>query len=482
MLDNVLLMTDVYKMSHMSCYPPDTEEVYSYLEARKLDENKQPIPMVFFGLQYLLKEYLSRPITHSHAAEFLEYYKQILGPVPDSIRQNIFSLAELGYWPVEIKAVAEGTVIGTGNALMTIQNTIPGFHWCVGFLESLLLKVWNPCTVATCSLKYKELVESYAAATCDNNNHIPYQVHDFGYRGVSSEESAMVAGGAHLLNFVGSDTITANKFILEYYTPNNKRTVLGKSVPASEHSVMCSYGRENELEAFRHMLLTNPTGIVSIVSDTYDLWNVLENFTEELKEDILNRDGKVVFRPDSGEPIDIICGNTSASMSSPEGKGALQILWDKFGGTINSKGFKVLNPKVGLIYGDGMHYERFKDMLAMMRASGFASSNLVIGVGGILLQNHNRDELGFALKATRIVRSRVPINIFKDPITDPGKRSKRGLMTLHKRKPPIQGFWTEDEVSEEREEDGELIPVFSNGVILKKYSIEEVRANLNATR
>jgi nicotinamide phosphoribosyltransferase len=474
MLDNTLLLTDVYKMGHLEQYPDDTEEVYSYLEARKPGEKT-----VFFGLQYLLAEYLARPITRDNVEEFLEYYRSILGTVPKTTGSKLYALAGLGYWPLQIKAVPEGTVLDSKNVLMTIRNTVPGFHWCVGFLESMLLKVWNPCTVATCSLKYRQLVEEYAHQTCDDLNHIPFQVHDFGYRGVSSEESAAIAGGSHLLNFYGSDNIMANKFINKYYAPVLARTTLGLSVPASEHSVMCSYGRENELEAFRHMLRTYPTGIVSIVSDTYDLWNVLEKFTEELKDEILNRDGKVVFRPDSGEPEDIICGNIGAEPGSSEYKGALNILWEKFGGTINTKGYKVLNPKVGLIYGDGMYYERFGKVLSTMAKEGFASSNLVIGVGGILLQNHSRDEFGYALKATRIIRSGSKVNIYKDPVTDPGKRSKKGLMQLIK----DEGIYmTLDERTERQEGLGELVTVFKNGEIFESYSIEEVRANLEASK
>src|SRR5882762_8186474 len=230
--ENVLLMTDTYKLGHMEQYPEDTVEIYSYLEARKANQKT-----VFFGLQYLLQEYLTRPITKEDGLEFLEYYRQIIGTPPEDTVKKINALTDLGYWPLFIKAVPEGTIIDSQNALMTIRNTIPGFHWCVGFLESLLLKVWNASTVATCSLKYRTLVERYAEKTCDNNDHIPFAVHDFGYRGVSSEETAMVSGGAHLLNFYGSDTVIANKFLDQYYPRENKETILGLSVPASEHSV-----------------------------------------------------------------------------------------------------------------------------------------------------------------------------------------------------------------------------------------------------
>lgn len=471
MFDNTLLLTDTYKMGHMEQYPDDTEFVYSYLEARKPGHR-----VVFFGLQYLIKRYLTQPITSENVLEFVHYYERILGKIPTSILKKLMDLANLGYWPIEIKAIAEGSIVDSGNALLTIRNTKPGFYWCVGFLESLILKVWYPCTVATCAYSYWQLVMLYAKETCDNFDHVRFQSHDFGYRGVSSEESAAIAASAFLMCFVGSDTVIANKFIEQYYIPDSPDTPIGLSVPASEHSVMCSYGREGELEAFRHMLKTYPTGVVSIVSDTYNLWNVLENYTDALRDEILGRDGKVVFRPDSGDPVNIICGDADAPEGSPEYKGALEILWEKFDGSVNDKGYKVLNPKVGLIYGDGMYFERFHKMLHRMEMMGFASSNLVIGVGGIMLQNHSRDEFSFALKATHIQRSGSPINIFKDPITDPGKKSKCGLMQV------VRGhcgqYVTHDQVTPEQEVDSLLKPVFRDGESLSFYALEDIRETI----
>lgn len=473
---NPLLLTDVYKLGHMIQYPEDTTEVYSYLEARKPNQKT-----VFFGLSYYLQEYLSQPITTFHAEQFFKYYKRILGSVPESVVQKINLLVERGYWPVEIKAVEEGTVLDSKNILFSIRNTEPEFYWCVGFLESLLLKVWNTSTVATCSLKYKELVERYAELTCDNGFHLPFQVHDFGYRGVSSEETAELSGAGHLLSFFGTDTVPAVAFLDEHYTPESEETIIGVSVPATEHSVMCSFGRENEFEAFDNMLRLHPTGIVSIVSDTYDLWNVLENYAKSRFDTIMNRDGKLVFRPDSGDPVKIICGDPESDNPLAR-EGALEILWRIFGGTINEKGFKVLDPHVGLIYGDGMYFERFEMMLETMKEKGFASSNLVIGVGGLLLQNHNRDEFGYSLKATHIIRhSTGSVNIYKDPITDPGKKSKCGFMKLDYCS-ETNKFVTIDQVTPEEEKTGLLQPVFRNGKVLKRYSLEQLRGNIEKTR
>lgn len=462
-MPNTLLSTDVYKLLHGEQYPPDTTEVYSYLEARKPGSQ-----VVWFGLQYYINQYLGEPVTRKDVKEFIEYYQMILGPQPEAKFQRFYDLADLGYWPLEIKALPEGDLVDTKNALMTIRNTHPEFAWCVGYLESLLLKVWNPCTVATFSLKYKQLVEYYASRTCDNTDHVPFAVHDFGYRGVSSEETAAISGAAHLLNFLGTDTIPAIRMINENYQPRNKNTVIGASVPASEHSVMCSYTKAGEFQAFDRMLELYPTGIVSIVSDTYDLWNVLNNWAGSRKKEIRARTGKVVFRPDSGDPIEIICGDKKK-------EGAIDILWRIFGGTKNEKGYKVLHPSVGLIYGDGMYYERFQRMLARLEEKGFASSNLVIGVGGLLLQSHTRDDFGFAIKATNIIRGGKSIPIFKDPITDPGKKSKTGYLEVGL----CDGAYYTQDGKPDPEHSGLLQTVFVDGELTGSYwSIEELRANL----
>ena len=463
---NPLLLTDVYKMGHMEQYPADTVEVYSYLEARKPNQK-----VTFFGLQYILIEYLSKPIKLRYGEEFLYFYEEILGKASEDVKNKIKALCELGYWPLEIKAVPEGTNIESKNILLSIKNTHPDFYWCVGFVESLLLKVWYPSTVATASKKYYDLVTKYADLTCDDRNHIPFQVHDFGYRGVSSEESAMMAGAAHLIKFSGSDTVPANWFLNEYYQA--KGVTKGLSVPASEHSVMCSYGREGEYKAFDRMLELYPEGIVSIVSDTYDYYKILTDWATANKERIMKRNGKVVFRPDSGDPETVICG-TGEPVNTPYDNGSLETLWNIFGGTENSKGYRVLDSHVGLIYGDGMYYERFEKILEHIKNEGFATSNLVIGVGGILLQNHNRDEFSFSLKATRIVRKDGQhVEIYKDPATDPSKKSKRGLMRLYRGE---NGYVTRDQVSDEEEAgDTELKTVFKDGKCLQQYSLQEIR-------
>lgn len=468
---NVLLATDVYKLGHMCFYPEGTTKIYSYLCARS---SRKYNASLFFGLQYYLKEYLSKPVTHADVTEFLTYRKSILGSNPPEVIQKVRALADLGYWPISIKAVPEGTVIHTRNVLATITNTHPDFAWVVGFLESLILKVWNTTTVATSSYEFHQLFTKFAKDTSDIPDLVPFQVHDFGYRGCSSEETAALSGAAHLVTFLGTDTVPAVKFAKEYY---DAKEPIGLSVPATEHSVMCAFGRENEIDAFRRMLQQNPTGIVSIVSDTYDLWNVLTNIAEELKEEILARDGKVVFRPDSGDQKLILCGDPMAPKGSPAWKGVFRLLDEKFGSTVNSKGYKQLNPKIGVIYGDGMFFTRTSDILDTMKQMGYASTNLVIGVGGILLQNHTRDDLGFAVKATFAEVNGEKRELFKDPITDPGKRSHKGFMKLVQEDGK---FVTIDQVSEADEKTGLLEEVFRDGKLTKVVTFDEIRARAKA--
>lgn len=469
---NALLMTDVYKLGHMLMHPEGTTEIYSYLQARS---DKSMDQTVFFGLQYYLKEYLFAPVTDWDADEFFSIYEDILGPVPDDVRTKINALVWLGHWPVEIKAVPEGEVMPVQNVLMTIRNTHPDFAWAVGYLESLLLKVWNTTTVASYSLKLRKLVTKFARETCDDMSHLPFQVHDFGYRGVSSEETAALSGAAHLLNFMGTDTIPAVWMLKEYY---DAKAPIGLSVPASEHSVMCAYEESGELRAFAEMLKKFPTGIVSIVSDTYNLWRVLTEYNQWLRGGIMRREGKVVFRPDSGDPIKIICGDESAPLGSPERKGALELLGEVFGTTVNSRGYRVLDPHVGLIYGDGFYFERYQQVLQKMRDQGWASSNLVTGIGGLLLQNHTRDEFGFAVKATRAIINGIPHELMKDPVTDHKKRSHKGLLRLVKNADGT--YATLDQQTEAQEAETYLNTVFKDGKIVgTPHNLQEIRDRIS---
>ena len=469
---NPLLMTDVYKLGHMEQYAPGCSKVYSYLTARS---DKTFSKTVFFGLRYYLEQYMSMKLEPWMGEELLEVRKAILGFNSPEVEKKVRALCQLGYFPIEIKAVKEGTVMPVRNALMTITNTHPDFYWCVGFVESLILKLWYPITVASCCYKYRETVDEFFELTVSDDQQFlkDFSVHDFGYRGDASEEGAALSGVAFLVSFLGSDTVPAYPFAVRYYDADRSQPIM-LSVPASEHSVMCSFGREDELGAFRNMLCLYPTGIVSIVSDTFDVYRVLTEFAAELKDQILSRPegSKVVFRPDSGNPEYIICGDPNAVEGSNEWKGAIRLLDEMFGSTVNEKGYKVLNPKVGLIYGDGMYLERYRRTLERLKDMGYAASNLVIGVGGIL-RNHSRDTLGFAIKATYVEVDGAPREIEKDPVTDKAKKSHKGLLAL--KWDNENAYTTEDRVTPEQEEGGLLIPVFRDGHILVRPTLAQIR-------
>jgi len=476
--ENPLLALDVYKMGHMELYCPGTEKVYSHLVARS-DKNFDKT--VFFGLQYYLQEYLSTPLEPWMAEEFLNARKHILGRSSQEVQDKIRALANLGYFPLEIKAVPEGTVMPVKNVLMTITNTIDGFGWAVGFIESLILKVWYPTTVGACSYNYRSLVNEMYDATVDEEMYFlkDYAVHDFGYRGDASEEGAALSGAAHLLNFLGSDTVPALPFIVRHYGGDMSKPIM-QSVLASEHSVVCSFPREEELSSFEHILdKLDDAEIGSAVSDTFNYWEVLTTFAKKLKPRILARAGKLVFRPDSGNPEKIINGDPDADPDTNEGKGSMRLLDEGFGSTKNKKGYQVHNPKVGLIYGDGMYFVRFRNSLLRMKEMFYAACNLVIGVGGIL-RGHSRDSMGFAIKATYVVVNGEERAIMKDPITDPGKKSLKGLMVLER--DTTGNYVTTDEVDWARESTGLLVSVFRDGEILREYSWDEFCLNVAASR
>lgn len=467
---NPLIGTDVYKMGHMEQFAPGTTKVSAYLIART---EKTFDKTVFFGLQYLCKEYLSVKLTPEMGEEFLRYRQMILGFNSNRVEQQIRDLCNLGYFPLEIKAVEEGTIMPVRNVLMTISNTHPDFYWVVGFVESMILKLWYSITVASCCYKYRTLVDKAFNETVSEDLMFlkDFTVHDFGYRGDSSEEGAAISGAAHLISFCGSDTVPALPFVEHYYKADTNGLIMA-SVPASEHSVMCSFGRDNEFGAFENMLKLYPSGIVSIVSDTFDVYRVLTEFAEKLKPEILKRDGKVVFRPDSGNPEYIICGDPTAKEGTNEWKGAIRLLDEMFGSSFNTKGYKVLNPKVGLIYGDGMYLERYQRTLDKLKDIGYAACNLVIGVGGIL-RNHSRDTLGFAIKATYVEVNGEPREIEKDPITDHKKKSHKGLLCLSL-DDDLQ-YVTLDQCTIEQEKSGLLQTVFKDGKLVSETTFSRIR-------
>jgi len=483
MTHNLLLMTDVYKFDHAAQYPKGTNKIYSYFCARKASE-EYGSETVFFGLQYYLKKYLSKPVTKENVDEFKDVCDSILGP--GAVDYNRFyALAELGYLPLKIKAVREGEIVGIKNALFTLTNTHPDFYWLVNYIETLLLKVWYPMTVATISHSYRKLCSDYADRTCDDKTQLPFQIHDFGYRAVSSEESAGLGGAAHLLNFMGTDTTAGITFLRDYYSGQYP---IGLSVPASEHSVMCAHSPDShDYLAIENMLKQYPKGIVSIVSDTFDLWRAVDWYCNELKDDILAREGKVVIRPDSGDPEKIFLGNPEAG-NEMERDGLIETLWKHFGGTTNAKGFKVLDQRIGAIYGDAIYFARARRIFAGLAEKGFASSNVVFGIGGILLQCCTRDTYGCSLKATYAEVEGVPRAIMKAPKTDAAKNSHKGPLRLnmsYTMDPDKDGaipgsvdYITQQEQTWGQESTGFLQTVYEDGKLIEDITLEELRKKL----
>lgn len=474
---------DFYKADHRPQYPAGTELVYSNLCPRS---NKyapgQSDAVVVFGTQYLVKEYLidrwNEDFFERDHDEIIAEYKSLMDRClgPDAVDiAHISALHKLGYLPIELKSLPEGTLSPIGVPVLTIKNTLPEFFWLTNFLETLISNIlWKPMTSATTAYQYRKEFERHAALTGSPVDFIGWQGHDFSFRGMSGIEDACISGGAHLVSFNGTDTIPAIKWLEEYY---NTDKLIGGSVPATEHSVMCMGGMEDELGTFKRLITEiYPKGIVSIVSDTWDFWKVMTEYLPALKEEILTRDGRVVIRPDSGDPADIICGNEGnkfgTDVSREEYLGAYEILWNTFGGTINDKGYKILNPKVGMIYGDSITLERQKDILARLEAKGFAASNLVLGIGSYTYEYVTRDCYGFAMKATYGEVNGVGREIFKDPKTDTGmKKSAKGLLQ-------VKNCVLKDQCSWEEERSGDLRTIFIDGKLIVDESISVIRERL----
>jgi nicotinamide phosphoribosyltransferase len=481
MKTNPFLLTDYYKVGHVFQYPDKTELVYSNLTPRN-SRLKDINEMVFFGLQYFTKEYLISYFNENFFDQPLDavmqnYKRRIatsIGALPTY--EHLEKLHRLGYLPIEIKALPEGSKVPMKVPCITLVNTLPEFYWLTNFLETLLSAiVWQPCTSATIAHAYRKLLDKYAAETGVPADFVQWQGHDFSFRGMSSLETAMLSGMGHLLSFTGTDTIPAIDGLEQYYNANAEKELIGGSVAATEHSVMCSGSKDGELETFKRLITkVYPAGIVSIVSDTWDLWKVCTEYLPALKGDILNRDGKVVIRPDSGDPAKIICGNADGKTIA-EQKGVVELLWDVFGGTITAQGYKLLDPHIGAIYGDSINLERAAQICDGLKAKGFATQ-VVFGIGSYTYQYNTRDTFGTAMKATYVVVDGEGREIFKNPITDDGtKKSATGLLNVQKEN---NQFVLYDKVSWEEEASSELKTVFKDGKIVKDFTLAEIRARL----
>lgn len=467
-----IVYTDFYKTDHRSQYPKGTELVYSNFTSRK-SRIEGVDKIVVFGIQYFLDEYLNRRFgkeffLKSEDEVVLKYKRRLdnaLGHNAVDVK-HIRDLHSLGYLPLHIKALPEGTRVPIRVPILTIKNTHPDFFWLTNFMETLLSNtLWCPMTSATIAFEYRKLFYKYATETSDNIEFVNWQGHDFSMRGMSSMESACLSGAAHLLSFTGTDTIPAIDFLEEYYEADSDKELIGGSVPATEHSVMCLGGNEEEIETFKRLITqVYPKGLVSIVSDTWDYWKVLKEYLPKLKDIIMSRNGKVVIRPDSGDPVEITLKS-------------VPILYEIFGGLKNSKGYIELDPHIGLIYGDSITLERANKICHGLKELGFASTNVVFGIGSYTYQHVTRDTFGFAMKATYGVVKGESKSLFKKPVTDDGEKfSAIGLLKV------TEDLKLHENVSSDQENEGLLKTVYLNGSIVKPQSLKEIRKRLLDTK
>ena len=485
-----LEMCDGYKTGHVFQYPEGTEGVYSNWTPR-MSRIEGVNKVVFFGMRYFIQEYLIRAWNEGFFSRPLDdvlkaYQKRINGYLGADLQsyKHIEYLHRLGYLPLLIKALPEGSRVDLRVPMLTICNTDPKCFWLTNFIESIMSNIlWMPCTSATIAYEYRTLLDKYARWTSESQDLVPYQGHDFSLRGLPGLEAAALSGAGHLLSFAGTDSIPAVRFAEDYYGAEQYSMETGCSVPATEHSVMCAGSKNDELETYRRLINeVHPTGIVSIVSDQYDLWKVLTDYTTVLGASIMDRDGKVVFRPDSGDPVKILCGDPDAPDGSPAQDGVVEVLWHKFGGTENSKGYKELDPHVGAIYGDSITLERAATICTFLKLKGFASTNVVFGIGSYTYQYNTRDTFGFAMKSTFVDVKGEPREIYKDPVTDDGvKKSARGLIRVDQITEPgdyAGDFVMTDGVTWAQEKQGALKTVFKNGNEFNGQSFEDVRRTL----
>lgn len=526
---NSMLLTDFYKFSHRVEYPQNTSKVYSTWTPRtsRIDAVDK---VVAFGFQAFIKEYL---IDHFNDNFFNQPQDKILKQYGDFCVyclddeqpdvSHIKALHDLGYLPIQIDAIEEGTLVPIRTPMLTIENTIPEFFWVVNYLETLMSsQLWIASTSATIAHRYYSIMKE-AAEKSGSLDGLEWQGHDFSYRGMGSTETAILSGMGHLLSFKGTDNVPAIYGAMEYY--NADIVGLAGSVTATEHSVMCANGKENEYEFYKKLITEiHPTGILSIVSDTWSFFGVIENIIKPLKDTIMQRNGKTVLRPDSGIPIDILCGTMRDVVTTdsekklksiaevllshkdetlirigeqyylaykldeengitiekyyptPEDLGLVRLLWNIFGGTINSKGFKELDSHIGAIYGDAITMDGCKAICDALMQLGFASTNVVFGIGSYSYQCQTRDTFGFALKATFVEVDGEGRAIYKDPKTDNGtKKSQKGMVQVGEDGSFVDGFLLKPTTNA-------LKPLYKDGKLLRTTSFEQIRENLKGEK
>lgn len=540
---NPILACDFYKVGHKFQYPEGTETIYSNLTARSNRlapsyNGKQISEIVFAGLQGTIKWFLIDSFNRNFFGKpkdeiITEYTRRVTSSLAlDSFDcSHIGALHDLGYLPIEIKALPEGSVVDMKIPFITIKNTLPEFYWLTNYIETALsAELWKVITTATIAFEYRKLLTEYAIKTGSPLDFVLWQGHDFSMRGVGGIHDAAANCSGHLFSFLGTDTIPAIQYLEDFYNAIND--FVGGSVPATEHSVMCAGGSDDEEGTIRRIIEeVYPTGVVSVVSDTWDYWNTITVHSANLKEVIMNRKpnmlglAKTVFRPDSGDPVEILCGidhvelgdtdsfydayldnasvvkqfgkyyqlehfednsygdyiydRTEILREIPEHeiKGSVEVLWDIFGGTITETGHKLLDSHVGLIYGDSITLERAYQILERLHKKGFASGNVVFGIGSYTYQYNTRDTFGMAMKATYAALNGEGHELYKDPKTDAGtKKSAKGLLMVFK---DTNGkFNLVDQCSHQVEQEGELRTVFKDGVLTVDESLATIRARL----
>lgn len=488
-------LADFYKTSHRVQYPNKTETVFSNWIPRT-----SRIPgiskVVAFGYQGTVREwfcdafnkfFFDRP-KDEVIAEYEEFMSATLGPQYAG-SQHIADLHDLGYLPLEIRAVEEGTLVPIGVPMLTVINTNPKFFWCTNYIETLIsCEMWMPMTSATLAYEYRKILDKYAIMTTGSTYGVQFQGHDFSMRGMAGVGAAKLSGMGHLLSFVGTDTMPAITDLVWKYDADLSKELIGCSVPATEHSVECA-NCEGTLEGeYEHTkrLITEiyPNGIVSKVSDTFDLWSVITKVLPRLKKEIMERDGKLVIRPDSGDPVKILCGDPNAE--GPAKKGVVELLWDIFGGTVTEQGYKLLDPHIGAIYGDSITIDRCRQICKLLVEKGFATTNIVLGIGSFTYQYNTRDTFGFAMKSTYTVVDGEERLLFKDPITDNGtKKSLKGMCVVVQDETEdgdLSDPYVIDKLNAEQYEGllyGDIMQtIFKNGEAMNNTTLSEIRQRL----
>lgn len=486
---NVLTAIDFYKAGHRQQYPEGTTEVYSNFTPRSVkhlnvEKDLYDGKIVFFGLQGFVKSFLQQAFNETFFSQPLEKVLKVYKRRMDTSLftnfdvSHIEALHKLGYLPIRIKALSEGAKVKPGVPVFTVVNTLPEFFWLPNYLETVIsAEIWKKMVNATVASHYRGIFTKYAALTGAPLDFVNWQGHDFSFRGLSGWYDGYMNGGAHLTSFYGTDVVAAIDYLEDFYCADADKEIVGGSVPATEHSVMCMGGMDDERETFKRLVTEiYPAGIVSIVSDTWDFWNVVNVTAPSLKNEIMSREGKVVFRPDSGDPVKIICGDPDAVVGSNEWKGAVRILDEHFGHTITDMGFKILDSHVGLIYGDSITPKRAHQILDNLMKMGYASCNCVFGIGSYTYNYSTRDSIGGAMKSTSGKVGDQRRSIFKDPKTDNGvKKSAKGLLRVEL----IGGDYVLfDDQTEDQEKTGALEVVFEDGELVKETTLAEIRSRL----